>query len=544
MKKIFDPKRAVMILGTAAICACGFVFVKICADTSSAVKTDAEPSDEYLVTEPAEDILAGVEADISLDVTEEEMPEVIEPVTEPPQVTSVPETEETLPTESSDPEQMVDKIEAGRGLMRLLAATRVPDIVSGEEIESATVTKAPEAEETKSSSAKKSEAATKATEKPSTKASASETEPPETEKITPKKSDETSETEKVDNAPEKADTENVDESNSAVREDIENESEEPEPDESVDVYDPPEDSGFVPMTDEEMMELLSRLGVSEQSNVPPASGNVVSSGSYKNQTVTIYDTTYGALRTGNAFDIVAEVVNIEVGDSFELEAIKAQAVAAYTYIKYYEQKGEYAELGTKANPSDKVLRAVEAVDGLALYYDGQYIMTPFSASQGGYSASSKNVWGGDLPYLQSVRNDFDYLDTKYYGKVTTYTVEELRSIIQQKTGLILSENYADWVRVLSNNDMIYVGNMAIDGHTSVYVNGRERTLTGHIFRTYILPLKSAAFTVSYANGVFTFTTYGYGHGVGLSQIGANLYAKNGWTFDKILLHYFTGVTLK
>ena len=61
----------------------------------------------------------------------------------------------------------------------------------------------------------------------------------------------------------------------------------------------------------------------------------------------------------------------------------------------------------------------------------------------------------------------------------------------------------------------------------------------------MLSIRSTAFTVSYADGVFTFTTYGYGHGVGMSQVGANLYATyGGYTFDQILHHYYTGVTIR
>ncbi len=502
---------------------CAFVFVKIYADKSFISK--GEPSDNALITMAEQttaaetDMLPGVEFDA--------------PETTAPAVTTAEETtSELVTTEPLSPEQLVNKKAAGAPIMRLAAATKVSDIEIAPDTQNKAETAAPQPAETEAETTEKPKKETSATTK------------------SPEK----------DNTSKTAETTESDEEEEFVDDDSEEyddggEEEYIDDDESVDLSEDG-DGVFRMLTDEEVEEMLERLGVSsfdelwaQQAAQPSSSGAqggfTPSSGSYKNEFLTIYDTTYGRTRTENAYDLVCEIVNREVGDTFEFEAIKAQAVAAYTYVKYYEQKGEVAEIGTKADPSSTIKKAVDAVDGLAVYYDGKYIMTPFSASQGGSSASSKNVWGGDLPYLQAVVNDFDYLDTKYYGLETTYTVEELRQRIESKTDIKLSENYPEWVRVLSYCDnSVYADQLSIDGHTTAYISGRERTITGHIFRTYVLNLKSAAFTVSYANGVFTFTTYGYGHGVGLSQIGSNLYAQHGYTFDQILKHYFTGVTIK
>ncbi len=506
---------------------CAFLFIKVYAK-KTLLDSEALPSDRSLITEPAEttvteepeDMLPGVGYDLPVTTTA--------PVTEAPL---------SVNTENMTPEQLVNKQVAGRAVMKLAAATKVSDIaVSSQDNDASETTAASESSEKSAAATKKTEAETK-----------SETKATKSESAKTSKTAETSEEEE-----EIFDDEEEEEELDDDSEEYDDDSEEEVADEQVDIDELTGGAEYTELTDQELSELLSRLGVSSIDELMNQSATIStdnggftpSSKSYKNETLTIYDTTYGQMRTDNAYDIVCEITNAEVGDSFEFEAIKAQAVAAYTYVKYYEQKGEVAEIGTKANPSSTIKKAVDAVDGLAVYYNGEYIMTPFSASQGGFSAASKNVWGGDLPYLQSVRNDFDYLDTKYYGLQTSYTVNELRERIESKTDIRLSENYYDWIRVLSNNDSIYVGEMAIDGHTTAYINGRERTITGHIFRSYILPLKSAAFTVSYSDGVFTFTTYGYGHGVGMSQIGANLYAKNGYTFDQILTHYYTGVTIK
>ncbi|MCD7823160.1 MAG: SpoIID/LytB domain-containing protein [Oscillospiraceae bacterium] len=275
-----------------------------------------------------------------------------------------------------------------------------------------------------------------------------------------------------------------------------------------------------------------------------AADNLNNGKSYKDDTVTVYDSSSGRYVTDNAFDIVCQVTYSEVGTSMEEETIKAQAVAVYTYIKYYEAKGEYASVSLKSGVPDKIIECVEAVDGLAMYYDGEYILAVYCAATAGVTCSSENVWGGDRDYLQSVVSEYDFLDTDNYGRVTTYTAEELKKKIESKTNITLSDNYQNWIQILSYTDGGYVGNIAIDGNTTAKVSGTERTLTAYVFRTYILNIRSTCFTVSYSNGVFTFVTYGYGHGVGMSQEGANLYAiYGGYSFDQILHHYYTGVTI-
>ncbi len=273
--------------------------------------------------------------------------------------------------------------------------------------------------------------------------------------------------------------------------------------------------------------------------------NLNTSNSWKNEVLTIYNKKTGKYVTDTAFNLVCKITFNEVGTSMHEEAIKAQAVAAYTYIKHYINKGEIPSISMKDEIPDKVLRCVEAVDGLAIYYDNEYIMSCFSASTGGYSAASENVWGGYRAYLRSVKNDYDYLDSKNYGRVTTYTMAEVKKAIEDNTDIKLSSNPENWIQIINHVDNIYAGQLAIDGHTSAYISGKERTITGYAFRTYILGIRSTCFSVSYNNGVFTFVTYGYGHGVGMSQNGANLYATyGGYTFDQILHHYYTDVVIK
>ena len=312
--------------------------------------------------------------------------------------------------------------------------------------------------------------------------------------------------------------------------------------EEVDVDDEDEDVDIDDESEVDIDEDDSSSGVWYSSSY--SNDNLSNSKSYKDETVTVYDSSSGRYVTDNAFDIVCQVTYAEVGTSMEDETIKAQAVAVYTYIKYYEAKGEYASVPLKSGVPQSIIDCVEEVDGLAMYYDGEYILAVYCAATAGVTCSSENVWGGDREYLQSVVSEYDFLDTDNYGRVTTYTAEELKKKIESKTNITLSDDYENWIKILSYTDGGYVGNISIDGHTTATVSGTERTLTAYVFRTYILSIRSACFTVSYSNGVFTFVTYGYGHGVGMSQEGANLYAKYaGYTFDQILHHYYTGITI-
>ncbi len=133
---------------------------------------------------------------------------------------------------------------------------------------------------------------------------------------------------------------------------------------------------------------------------------------------------------GSAQNIVGRVVEAEMGASFREEALKAQAVAAYTYIRYNNQKGTIPSLPAKSSVSAKVEDAVEQVIGEALYYQGEYINATYCASNAGNSVDSENVWGGYLPYLRSVESPGD-TTLKAYGAVKRFSEEEIAQYIEE-----------------------------------------------------------------------------------------------------------------
>ena len=252
--------------------------------------------------------------------------------------------------------------------------------------------------------------------------------------------------------------------------------------------------------------------------------------------------------SGDATSIVAQAVMAEIGDGFHEEAIKAQAIATYTYFKYYNSNNQnaYAVLKT---PSDNVTRCVSEVIGKGIYYDGALIQAVYCASSAGYSASAENVWGIDYPYLRSRRNEFDLLYDINYGRTETYTADEVRTLVSNNTGIVLNDDPSSWFEITSYVDGSYVGSMTIGGLSSFTRNGKTTAITGRVFRETIMEygLRSASFDISYdpSSASFTFTTYGYGHGVGLSQHGANILATQyGYTCNDILTYYYQGTTIR
>lgn len=240
---------------------------------------------------------------------------------------------------------------------------------------------------------------------------------------------------------------------------------------------------------------------------------------------------------GSAQNIVGRVVEAEMGASFREEALKAQAVAAYTYIRYNNQKGTIPSLPAKSSVSAKVEDAVEQVIGEALYYQGEYINATYCASNAGNSVDSENVWGGYLPYLRSVESPGD-TTLKAYGAVKRFSEEEIAQYIEDNLD-VDPYDYSDpdeWFE-----DEEYINGRYVD---SIRVCGRR--FSGREVREELMEfaLPSAAFEVEYDDGEFIFTTYGYGHGVGMSQQGADYFAQRGWDYEEILTHYYTGVTLK
>lgn len=247
---------------------------------------------------------------------------------------------------------------------------------------------------------------------------------------------------------------------------------------------------------------------------------------------------------GDTYEILCRVVQNEVGNSTEWESTKAMAVASYSYIKYYnDYLGRAPTLRlSSVEPGDRVKACVKEVLGQAVYYNGQYANCTYFSISCGVTTTAQSVWGTtQYPYLVSVDSSIEEgysYSWSPFSKDYTYTPEQMAERMNSALGTNLdpaNDDPATWLEITSRTDGKYVGTVRV-GNT---------TTTGRKIRESILGLRSHAFDISYDadSRIFTVTTYGYGHGVGMSQTGSMLYARQGWTYVQILNHYYPGTTV-
>ena len=246
------------------------------------------------------------------------------------------------------------------------------------------------------------------------------------------------------------------------------------------------------------------------------------------------------------------VVAAEMPASFELEALKAQACAARTYTAvlqtsskhpdadicgdstccqaYIERSAAETRWGLSAREyGEKIAQAVAETDGLGVLYDGQPIQALFFSSAAGKTVDAMEVWGNAVAYLKSVDSP-EGEEVPNYRTQVTLGAEEVKSLtLTAYPGADLSGDPSAWFGEASRNQG--------GGVISIPLGGI--TLTGRQVRT-LFSLRSASFSVTWDGGQFVFDVTGYGHGVGMSQYGANTMAKTGSSFAEILTWYYTG----
>ena len=197
---------------------------------------------------------------------------------------------------------------------------------------------------------------------------------------------------------------------------------------------------------------------------------------------------------------------------------------------YIQPEDAQARWGLNAQEyTDKIERAVAETDGLGILYDGQPIQALFFSSAAGKTVDAVEVWGNSVDYLKSVDSP-EGDEVPNYHTQAVFSSDEVKDLtLAAYPGADLSGDPSGWFGQASRNDG--------GGVISIPLGGV--TLTGSQVRS-LFSLRSATFTVSYSQGNFTFDVTGYGHGVGMSQYGANAMAKEGSTFEDILTWYYTG----
>lgn len=253
------------------------------------------------------------------------------------------------------------------------------------------------------------------------------------------------------------------------------------------------------------------------------------------------------------------VVRAEMPAAFAEEALKAQAVAArtYTYYKmlhggsaahpqadacdditcckaYMDAQTAAANWGGQAETYEAKLRAAVAdTDGECVLYEEQPVLAVFHASSAGRTQDAADVWSSALPYLRSVASPEDEATVPGYHSNASFSTGELKAMLQAALPeAALSGPASSW--------FTGVGQNAAGAVTEITVGGVA--ISGSRLRT-ILGLRSTCFTMSFEGDTVTFSVTGYGHGVGMSQYGANVLAGDGKDYREILSWYYTDTTV-
>jgi len=267
--------------------------------------------------------------------------------------------------------------------------------------------------------------------------------------------------------------------------------------------------------------------------------NIVNDKVKKEETIYLVRSKTGDIVEMELEEYLKGVVYAEMPSSFNIEALKAQAVAARTYTKFKMADSTHI----CDNPShcqawlendysenfEKVSKAVEETRGKTVSYMGETIEAFFHSSSGGKTESSKDVWGKDIPYLVPVEspNEDKIMNTFFSEKEVTY--KELKTLINNYLGKnqVTTEKLKNKIKIISRTEGNRVNEIKID----------KASLSGTSIRS-ILELRSANFDIELKEKSVVFKVKGYGHGVGMSQWGAEVMAREGKDYEEILKYYY------
>ena len=259
----------------------------------------------------------------------------------------------------------------------------------------------------------------------------------------------------------------------------------------------------------------------------------------------------GELMALSPEDYLIGVVAAEMPASYHSEALKAQAVAAHSYALRQIGELDGAHLSTDPehfqaylSPSErqaawgdnaslyesKISGAVSEVLDQVMVSDGEPIAAAFHAISSGRTEDAANVWGQSIPYLEPVESPGDLLSPDYESQIFFPEAEAANTLLDAFPGLRLSEDRSLWFTELQKSDSGRVLSLTV---------GDQQT-SGQVLRE-LFQLPSAAFTVEPQSDGFQFTCYGRGHGVGMSQYGADYLARQGCSWRDILTYYYKNV---
>lgn len=267
-------------------------------------------------------------------------------------------------------------------------------------------------------------------------------------------------------------------------------------------------------------------------------------------------------RDGEIFDTTMDMylpqaLAAEMPAAFAPEALKAQAVALRSYVLYCSAHRKNAHPGADICTSssccmayiseddlreqwgagygayfEKICRAVKDTDGQYLVWDNEPILAAFHSSSSGRTESGANIWS-DIPYLLSVDSPETEQDVKNFITSVEVSTDEFRTAVKQLySEASFSDGPENWVGEIKRNSSGRASEVTIGG---VQVSASALRA--------MFSLRSTDFDLVFDGAKFVFTVRGYGHGVGMSQYGANVMAKDGSSYAQILSHYYPGTEL-
>lgn len=278
--------------------------------------------------------------------------------------------------------------------------------------------------------------------------------------------------------------------------------------------------------------------------------------SYTGEPYKVLDVSTGEVLEVDEKTYVVGAVCAEMPATFETDALKAQAVAAHTYAErqrirersdptpelcgadFSNDTSKYQGYFTKNQAMqyygdnfdiyyDKIDDAVNDVLPYIITYGDEPIISAFHSMSSGKTESAENAWGTAVDYLVPVDSSYDTSAPRYLEEVR-YEKEQLRQILVEKfSGITLGEDFTSWINI----------NSVSDSGTVLSAMVGDFKVSGNDIRE-ALGLRSACFDVTYDGETVIIKTRGFGHGVGMSQYGANAMASDGKNWREILEHYY------
>ncbi len=289
-----------------------------------------------------------------------------------------------------------------------------------------------------------------------------------------------------------------------------------------------------------------RSGIQEtpaEATTEDASGTAIDTSAQANTASEIPDTILVNGKSLDAKEAVARMIEAEMDSTFNEEAIKAQAVVTYTYLKYRNTNWKITGVTLAEEYSDEVYNAVRSVFGEYLSFGNAPAFTPFFRLSAGRTTAADAVFGQNIPYLRAAECATDKTQEGYEAMLV-FSAEDMRAILTAyDAALVLDEDPGKWLEITRHDGAVNTGVGYVE---TVSVAGKE--ISGIEFVETVMAgknLPSHCFEISFDAEMseFTLKIYGVGCGVGMSQLAADKMAATGSTYAEILAKFYSGTQL-